>query len=324
MKFLMKIITLSFLIIAIFGFSPRQTEATIGQTPFGGFSILVINCNCSHNYLIYHLPAAGPSPIIYQPGVSMLYDFRKIKDAGVWLLGNVSVKVPCIKRIGDDCIHLGDFPMITIVGTSDPAHQSHSNLPSTPAADGPTSGANRQSDSRPGYQDDSNNSNDNNNNNNNNQRPTGPGSETPAEGGKTEAETRADLEANGVSVAPDLSPTLSPVSKLPNNAIAGVEDLAEDCGPDCNVMITSGARQEGNPVAPGAHGTGKPVFDLNKDPGLDNYIESNASQRYSDNTGTHYIMPNGDDYLDENYRNTGGTGSHWHVRINADHTTQQA
>ena len=298
MKFLLKIIIFSLLVIVIFGFFPRQTEATAGETPFGGFSILVIKCLFSNNYLIFHLPAAGPSPIIYQPGVSRLYEFSKIKDPGNWLLGNVSTNIPCSG--------FGSFPLITIVGTSDPAKQAHSSLSNTTS-----SGTSGGSDTSSGYQE--------NPTTPNPSRSTGPGGETPAENGESEAETRADLRANGVQIAPDLSPTLSPVSKLPNNAIAGAEDLAQDCGPSCNVMVTSGARQVGNPIAPGEHGTGQPVFDLNKDPGLDNYISNNASQNWTDSSGTHYVMPNGDEYLDENYGNTGGTGAHWHVRINADH-----
>jgi len=308
MTSLLKIIFLSLLtlVTVVFAFFPGQTLATAGETPFGGFSILVIDCSCSNNYLIVHLPVAGPSPIIYQPGVSTLYEFKKIKDSGVWLLGNVSIPVPCIKRMGGHCIWLGDYPLITIVGTSDPNKRAQSSLSNSTS--GGTSGG---SDTSSGYQE--------NPTTPNPSRPTGPGGETPAENGQSEAATRADLRAHGVQVAPDLSPTLSPVSQLPNNAIAGAEDLAQDCGPSCNVMVTSAARQAGNPVGLGEHGTGQPVFDLNKDPGLDNYISSNASSNWTDSSGTHYVMPNGDEYLDENYGNTGGTGAHWHVRINANH-----
>ncbi len=289
----------------------QQVEATAGQTPFGGFSILVINCDISRNHWIIQTPVAGPTNIIYQDGISQLYEYGNIKKAGNWLLGNVSVKVPCWKEIGGDPVHLGDFPVITIVGTSDPSKVARSGQ--TGADD---SGDEDGPEPRPDDEETT------SNESSDNTRPTGPGSETPAENGRSEAEVRAELEANGVEVAPGLSPTLSPVSKLPNNAIAGVEDLKEDCGPNCDVMITSGARQPGNPTAPGEHGTGKPVFDLNKDPGpggLDEYIVNNASSNYADRAGTHYVMPNGDEYLDENYGVTGGTGAHWHVRINADH-----
>ncbi len=323
MKFITKIAISLIIVASISMFFLQQAGATAGETPFGGFSVVVIHCDVSQNYWIIHTAVAGPASIIYQEGVSKLYPYSKVKEPGNWLLGNVSTKVPCVKMIGPHPVHLGDFPLITIVGTSDPSKIAQSTRTGDNSDDG-SSGTSGESDTDSGYSEPTNT---NGTNGTNTTRPTGPGGETPAEQGKTEQEVRDDLNAHGVEVAPDLSPTLSPVSKLPNNAIAGVEDLKEDCGPNCDVMITSGARQEGNPVAPGEHGTGKPVLDLNKDPGpggLDEYIVNNSSSSYADSSGTHYTMPNGDEYLDENYGNTGGTGAHWHVRYNADHMGQTA
>lgn len=309
-KFLGQIGFIFLAIIALFlAFYWFRAEATVGERPFGGFSILVIHCDVSRNYLIAHLPAAGPSPIIFQDPGSILYPYSKIKESGNWILGNVSFSVPCVKEIAGTPVSLGSYPVITIVGTSDPSHIARSGR----VTDDETEDRDAEPDEEEPVTDEE-------------PEPVLPGScgETPSENGQTENEVRDRLRSSGVAIAPGLSPTLSPVGKLPNNAIYGAEDLARSCGSGCNVMITSGARQAGNPTAPGSHGTGKPVFDLNKDPGLDSYIVNNSSSNYTDNLGTHYIMPNGDEYLDENYGATGGTGEHWHVRINANHCPLEA
>lgn len=321
MKFIAKTTIFLTILSFSFGIFSQQARATAGETPFGGFSVVVINCDVSQNYWIIHTAVAGPANIIFQEGISKLYPYSKVKESGNWLLGNVSTPVPCVKMIGPHPVTLGTFPLITIVGTSDPSKTAQSGRSGTTGDNSNNNGTSGGSDTSPGYREPG------NTGGGDPTRPTGPGGQTPAEQGKTEQEVRDDLKAHGVEVAPDLSPTLSPVSKLPNNAIAGVEDLKQDCGPNCDVMITSGARQPGNPVAPGEHGTGKPVLDLNKDPGqggLDEYVVDNSSSNYTDRAGTHYIMPNGDEYLDENYGNTGGTGSHWHVRYNANHMGQTA
>ncbi len=299
-------ITIFPLIIALFCLFPlRGALATAGQTPFGGFSLFVIICTASGgNLLIINTAVAGPPKVIFNKLTSRLYPYSNIELPGNWLLGNVQGEQECAIQVGPYRVSLGMHPVITIVGTSDATHLAQSGNSSSQNNNG-TQGSEYQETSANTTQPPV--------------KPSGPGSETPADGGQTEAQTRAGLEANGVHIAPGLSPTLSPVGKLPNNAIAGAEDLSQDCGPGCNVEITSGARQPGNPTPPGEHGTGKPVFDLNKDPGVDAYVTSNSASHYTNSSGTHYVMPNGDEYLDENYGNTGGSGPHWHVRINADH-----
>jgi hypothetical protein len=315
-------ITVLLLIVSSFSLFPlREARATAGQTPFGGFSLVVIVCTASGgNLLIYHTATAGPADVIFNYASSQLYPYGNIRLSGNWLLGNLMGEQECAIWVGPYRVSLGTHPLISIVGTSDPSKVALSNSRSDDSTDDGTDDSNPPPPTDDGEQpppaDQP-----------PPQRPVGEGGETPAENGQTEAETRADLAANGVQVDPNLSPTLSPVGQLPNNAIAGVEDLKQDCGPNCDVMITSGARQPGNPTAPGEHGTGKPVFDLNKDPGaggLDEHIQNTSTSNYTNSSGTHYVMPNGDEYLDENYGATGGTGAHWHVRINADHMTPTA
>ncbi|MFA6476352.1 MAG: hypothetical protein WCV68_02940 [Candidatus Paceibacterota bacterium] len=288
----------------------KEAQATAGQTPFGGFSLFVVVCTASGgNLLVIHSAVAGPPDVIFNYASSRLYPYGNIRNSGNWLLGNLSGEQECAIWVGPYRVSLGTHPLISLVGTSDPGHVARSG----------SSGEGDEGD-EPAPPDD--------------QElppeeevpppttPAGACGETPAENGQTEDETRSDLAASGVQVDPALSKTLSPVGKLPNNAISGMKDLKQDCGPNCKVLVTSGARQPGNPTPPGAHGTGKPVFDLNKDKGaggLDEYIKNNSSRNYYDNLGTHYVMPNGDEYLDENYGATGGTGAHWHVRINANH-----
>ncbi|MCX6713917.1 MAG: hypothetical protein NTV48_02325 [Candidatus Vogelbacteria bacterium] len=296
-----------FILIVIFGLF-LLPKVSYGWDPFGGMVIMIIDCDCSNNEMIIHTQVAGPNPIMYEEGKSKLYEFKKIQVAE-WLLGNVVEPVKCVKKIGGYCINLGSYPLIKIVGTSggtdtgepDSGNNSGTNTGvKPPVVANPPLGAGKPVD-------------------NTNDPTCAEGNVTPASQGKTEAQVRSELESKGVHIENGLSPTLSPVSKLPNNAIAGVEDLARDCGSNCNIVISSGARQAGNSTAPGNHGTGKPVFDLQKNPGLNNYITSNSTNQYTTSAGTYYQMPNGDSYLDENSANTGGTGPHWHVKINDNH-----
>jgi len=120
MRKVFTILTLSLVAIsALWVFWPKLIIATQGETPFGGFTTYVYPCTCSGNFMIFHTQVAGPSPVMYQPGVSKVYPFSKITDTGVWLLGNLSTNVDC--RSGHHCHTIGTYPMITIVGTSDPA-----------------------------------------------------------------------------------------------------------------------------------------------------------------------------------------------------------
>lgn len=110
-------------LVGVILFFPSTSFAQF--TPFGGFSVSVIDCDVSNNFLITNLPAvAGPAMIIYQKGISKLYEYRKIEEPGNWLLGNVSFPVPCVKEIAGDPIYLGSYPLIVIVGTSDKGRSS--------------------------------------------------------------------------------------------------------------------------------------------------------------------------------------------------------
>lgn len=110
-------------LISVILFFPSTSFAQF--TPFGGFSINVINCDLSGNFLITNLPSvAGPARIIYQKGISKLYEYREIEKPGNWLLGTVSFPVPCVKEIAGDPVYLGSYPLIVIVGTSDKGRSS--------------------------------------------------------------------------------------------------------------------------------------------------------------------------------------------------------
>ncbi|OJI08021.1 MAG: hypothetical protein COX02_02525 [Candidatus Vogelbacteria bacterium CG22_combo_CG10-13_8_21_14_all_37_9] len=90
----------------------------VGTIPFGGIVTGVIPCLCSGNFLIIQKPVAGPAMLMYQPGVSRLYQYGQILVPGTQILGNASVPVPCVELIVIFCVPIYTAPLITMVGTS--------------------------------------------------------------------------------------------------------------------------------------------------------------------------------------------------------------
>ena len=70
---------------------PGPTPPSTGEHSFGGFVTSVYNCSCSGNHLltIDNLSTEGPRPVnlIYQPGISVVYENEQIPQSGVWLNG---------------------------------------------------------------------------------------------------------------------------------------------------------------------------------------------------------------------------------------------
>ncbi|MEK7091921.1 MAG: hypothetical protein AAB900_02950, partial [Patescibacteria group bacterium] len=95
-----------------------NAAGSVGTIPFGGVVAGVIPCLCSGNFVIIQKPVAGPPTLIYQPGVSRLYQYGQILVPGSHILGNATVPVPCIQLVIIFCIPIYTAPLITMVGTS--------------------------------------------------------------------------------------------------------------------------------------------------------------------------------------------------------------
>lgn len=91
---------------------PPQTMA-----PFGGMVTDVFYCGCSGNYRLTVSPPVG-GVFMYQPGATIVYEYRMIPVTGVWLLGLLTSPVACIVPSGKGCSTIGSYPMIYMTGTS--------------------------------------------------------------------------------------------------------------------------------------------------------------------------------------------------------------
>jgi hypothetical protein len=102
--------------LAFFAIQPTNTSASIG-IPFGGRVVMAYYCPCSLNLMLYILTPYGfVLPLVYQPGVSILY--AKYKPfIGSALLGTYIPGGVCLSFYY--CVPYG-FPIGTVfmMGTS--------------------------------------------------------------------------------------------------------------------------------------------------------------------------------------------------------------
>lgn len=110
----MGILALTQVLVPVFA----NATGSVGTIPFGGVVAGVVPCLCSGNFVIIQKPVAGPPTLIYQPGVSRLYQYGQILVPGSHILGNATVPVPCIQLIIIFCVPIYTAPLITMVGTS--------------------------------------------------------------------------------------------------------------------------------------------------------------------------------------------------------------
>ncbi|MFW5853505.1 MAG: hypothetical protein ACOCU8_02680 [Patescibacteria group bacterium] len=105
-----------FLLFIILGLGTGLVFA-VSNKPFGGLITELKYCSCSNNFLLTLKPAASwlPDEVIYQPGVSILYQYRQIKE-GAQVLGTHEGFSICIR--GSDCDRKTKAPLIFMVGTS--------------------------------------------------------------------------------------------------------------------------------------------------------------------------------------------------------------
>jgi peptidoglycan hydrolase-like protein with peptidoglycan-binding domain len=97
--------------------------AGVGSVPvplnFGGVSTAMVTCTCSANLLIYVQDVRGPLlPLIYQPGVTLLYKWYQPRS-GVNMLGNYVGGGACLIYAVTGCVP-GGVPVgtMTQLGTS--------------------------------------------------------------------------------------------------------------------------------------------------------------------------------------------------------------
>lgn len=107
--------------VLAFGVFSSRAMAGPGQ-PFGGQITYVFVCNCSGNYAIYFqdLTISPPItlPLIYQPGVTILYPYYKITSIGSWILGTWQGGGSCRYYVGKGCATLPTQGTMYMVGTS--------------------------------------------------------------------------------------------------------------------------------------------------------------------------------------------------------------
>jgi hypothetical protein len=87
------------------------------STPFGGMVTDVFYCNCSNNWRITVSPPVG-GVFMYEPGVTVVYEYHMIPVTGVWLLGLHGAPVSCLIFSLKGCAAMGPYPMIEMTGTS--------------------------------------------------------------------------------------------------------------------------------------------------------------------------------------------------------------
>lgn len=107
--------------VLAFGVFTSRASAGPGQ-PFGGQITYVFTCTCSANYAIYFQDLTKPTPItlplIFQPGVTILYPYYAITSIGSWMLGTWQGGGSCRYYVGKGCATLPTQGTMYMVGTS--------------------------------------------------------------------------------------------------------------------------------------------------------------------------------------------------------------
>ena len=97
------------------GFSPVPNNASAAGI-FGGKISNIKYCNCPIR-ILFSVGPPRPAKLIYIPGVSKLYEYKRIAN-GVWTLGTNSGSALCKKIVKKKCIVIGSGSIVQIMGTS--------------------------------------------------------------------------------------------------------------------------------------------------------------------------------------------------------------
>lgn len=118
------VIAIIFALIAgtvVIGGKGKPADAALG-IPFGGLIAFVKVCTCSANFAVKVVDVAVPPlaqlPLIYQPGVSILFPFGMIFRPGAWTLGLWAPGGVCLIWAGKICVPFPTQGTIMMVGTS--------------------------------------------------------------------------------------------------------------------------------------------------------------------------------------------------------------
>ncbi len=120
MRFLLAFLVLMFGAVIALNINVRMATAGPGE-PFGGLSYSITDCDCTGNFAIYFNDLTQPTPItlplIYEPGVTILYDFGEILVPNRWILGTWQPVGSC-RGLDKFCTDVPTAGTMYMVGTS--------------------------------------------------------------------------------------------------------------------------------------------------------------------------------------------------------------
>ena len=108
-----------FIVCCTMSFPSTPYAAVFKPLNFGGRIVFMTPCTCSGNVLLYIQDVRGwVSPLVYQPGVTILHKWYQPR-VGVWGLGNFVAGGVCLVYSGTACV-TGGVPVgtMTQLGTS--------------------------------------------------------------------------------------------------------------------------------------------------------------------------------------------------------------
>jgi len=108
----------------IVGVSLPISSTRAATLPFGGMVVYSVVCTCSANYWIFfaplwlgNVPTVGP--LVYTPGLTILYQNFKIGVPGAWHLGGyLPIPSACRFYVLYTCIPFPAYGLINYTGTS--------------------------------------------------------------------------------------------------------------------------------------------------------------------------------------------------------------
>ena len=97
---------------------PISASAASFYSAFGGKILNVRYCTCPPFGILIDVGPPAPGEFIYQPGISMLYEWYNIFESGPWVLGIALGSATCNAYVGTTCSPIGFGSIIRKVGTS--------------------------------------------------------------------------------------------------------------------------------------------------------------------------------------------------------------
>jgi len=119
-----KLLTVVVSLALIVGVSMPISSTHAASLQFGGMVVYSVVCTCSANYWIFfaplwlgNVPTVGP--LVYTPGLTILYQNFKIGVPGAWHLGGyLPIPSACRFYVLYTCIPFPAYGLINYTGTS--------------------------------------------------------------------------------------------------------------------------------------------------------------------------------------------------------------